>query len=309
MSRRTQHAAGAAICSRTWRYRFRHALPFALAVSLALTTLAARPLAAGERELITLAEMHLRNREYHSAVTELMRYQHLHPLGALYPRSLLLMSTAYFEGNNYTRAIDTARLCYDRFRNNPEGEEALYRLGHMRLLTGSAFMSFSTFDEYIALYPQGRFSETVLAERPYAHLLAFEIDDAKSEIENYRRQYPAGAYLAAMDELDGLIAAEEGRPKKKMWVAVLGSVFIPGFGNFYTENYWTGLLSFLSNGVLIYLIYDAAVHRDTFRMVFFGLLELSFYQWSIISAVNNVYEYNYPEDFRRGIRLSLSKRF
>lgn len=94
-----------------------------------------------------------------------------------------------------------------------------------------------------------------------------------------------------------------------MVISVAGSILVPGFGHFYTGRYLTGLLSFATNAVLIFLIYDAWRDDNSFRMLVFGAAELAFYQYSVYSAVRNVYEYNSREAFFKSVRLAFPVRF
>ena len=82
------------------------------------------------------------------------------------------------------------------------------------------------------------------------------------------------------------------RPKKSLYAAGLSSALIPGSGYFYTEKYMLGIFSFLTNGALIYGIYDGYKKKDTFQMIFFSVIEFSFYNYSIVGSIKSADEYN-----------------
>jgi outer membrane protein assembly factor BamD (BamD/ComL family) len=264
---------------------------------------------SSEKEIIELVRLHLKNGEYYNAITESMRYQYVYPDGDYMPESMLLMGKAYFLGRNYEQATKILNRCYDKYKSRDEGEEALYTLAYMRTTTGSPFYALRLYQQYQYIYKNGRFLERVHADKCYSLALMNELDDAKNAISDYYKLYPDSRYSDNLKELELMIKNERERPKKSMWVSLIGSVFLPGFGHFYTENYTTGAFSLCSNAALIYLIYDSYQDRDTFRLLFFTFLELSFYQYSIFSSIRSVHEYNSREEFYRNIILGITKKF
>ena len=58
-----------------------------------------------------------------------------------------------------------------------------------------------------------------------------------------------------------------------------------------------------------FLIYNGYRNDDLFQMIFFSVVEATFYQYSIMSAIRNVYEYNKQDNFFKRIKLSLSTTF
>ena len=264
---------------------------------------------ASEKEIIKLSRLHLQRGEYYNAITEAMRYRYLHPDGEYIPESMLLTGKAYFLGGNYNQASKILYRCYDNYKDRDEGEEALYTLAHMRMTTGSPFYANRLYQQYQYLYKSGRFKESALADRCYTLALMNELGDAKNTISDYYMLYPEGRYSDNLKELELLINNEKERPKKSIWVSLIGSIFLPGFGHFYTENYTTGVFALGSNAALIYLIYDSYRDRDSFRLLFFTFLELSFYQYSIFSSIRNVQDYNSREEFYRTIKLGITRKF
>lgn len=274
--------------------------------TLLLATVSAR---ASEKELIDLGKAHTRKGEYYSAVTEMMRYQHLHPSGIYYPTSLLVMGEAYFRGGNYYAATASISQCYERFRDRPEGEKALFLLGYIRLVSGSVYYARRTYQEYNYIYPRGLYAEETAVDLCYTQALMDDLEGARASIREYRQNFPRGKYAEDLLSLETEIRKETEKPLKNPWISITGSVFLPGFGHFYTEKYSMGFITLGINATLIYLIYDGVRDRDKFRIIFFSLVEIPFYQYSLFSSVHNVHEYNSRERFYEHVRLGIKSRF
>ncbi|MBN2401710.1 MAG: hypothetical protein JXN64_04865 [Spirochaetes bacterium] len=219
------------------------------------------------------------------------------------------MSEAFYKGGNYSKAINTLTKCYEMFRNTAEGEKAFYKTGYVHLTSGSPYLALRVYQEYRYIYQEGDFSENVSRDLCYSFTLMKDLKGAQSAIRDYEENYSEGIYLQEIKELDILINEEINRPKKNVWVSVLGSIAIPGFGHFYTGKYDVGILSLLTNALLIYLFYDGYRDKSKARMIVFGVSEFSFYQYSLYSSISNVYEYNDNDKFYKSIRLSAAKEF
>ncbi|MFH0974443.1 MAG: tetratricopeptide repeat protein [Spirochaetota bacterium] len=278
-------------------------------ISVLLIFLLNTKIIASENELIRLAQTFNRNGEYYNAITETMRYQYLYPNGVYYPLSMLIQSEAFYKGGNYSKAIYTLSECHEKFKNTPEGEKAFYKTGYIQLAIGNPHLAFRKFQEYNYLYKDGSYIEDISRDLCYTLALMKDMKEAKSLIGQYEETYSGGKYLQEIKDLQLLIDEEINRPKKSVWVSVLGSIALPGFGHFYTGQYYTGMLSLVSNAVLIYLFYDGYRDRNKLRMILFGVTEFSFYQYSLYSAVRNVYEYNSSENFYKSVQLSAEKEF
>ncbi len=266
-------------------------------------------LVSNERKLIKLADNYINNGEYYNAITEIMRYQYLYPEGKDFPHSLLMLGDAYKRGGNYYKSIKSYQNCYDRYKDIREGERALVELGNLRLVKGSSYFAFRSFQEYLYIYKNGLYTEEVDADICFAKALMNDVGGASESINGYKRKYPDGRYQKKVNDLQELIDTTINKPRKSLWVSVMGSIFMPGFGHFYTGKYSLGFLSFFTNAALIYLFYDAVRDDDKFRMIFFGVGEFSFYQYSLYSAISNVYDYNSRDKFYKNVRLYLSKRY
>ncbi len=262
-----------------------------------------------EEEMIKFARLSYSRTEYYSTITSLMRYQFLYPRGRNYAQSMLLMGKAYYKGNNYRRAADVLNSAYERFPEQEAGEESLYVLGRMRIISGSSFYALRSFQEYLHIYDRGRYREEAVLNSCYSYALSPAISLAQKKIDEYRKAYPRGKYLKEVEVLDKKIRYELNRPKKSPGVSVAGSIFLPGFGHFYTGNYSTGFLSLFTNALLIYLVYDGYRDERTAQMLVFGIAELSFYQHSIYEGIKSVNRYNSREDFYRQVRLSIGTEF
>lgn len=264
---------------------------------------------SSERDLISLAESLNKNGEYYNAITEAMRYQYLYPKGSYYPLSMLIMSEAFYKGGSYNKSINTLTECYETYRNTIEGEKAFYKTGFVHLTSGSPYLAFRVYQEYRYIYKDGGFNEDISRDLCYSYTLMKDLKEAERAVKDYEENYSEGKYLQEIKELRILINEEINRPKKSVWVSVLGSIIVPGFGHFYTGKYDIGILSLVSNALLIYLFYDGYKDKNKARMIIFGLSEFSFYQYSLYSSISNVYEYNSNEQFYKKIRLSASKEF
>lgn len=265
--------------------------------------------AAQDRSLIELSRTHYEHREYYNSITELMRYQYCNPGGAWYAESMLLMGKAYFMGGNYTLAINTLTACGDGYRDTPEGEESLFLVGYMRLMRGSPLFAYKSLNEYKKTYPGGRFLARTDLALCYANALLAEPKEALATVRGFRETWRDTGQGLLVQPLEAALLEEINRPQKKVWASVLGSIFIPGFGHFYTGKYKEGVFTLLTNALFAFLIYNGYRNDDMFQMVFFSLVEVVFYQYNIFSAVRNVYDYNSREPFYRKIRLQLSASF
>jgi hypothetical protein len=264
---------------------------------------------ASEKNLINLAESYNKNGEYYNAITEIMRYQYLYPNGSSYPLSMLVLSDAFYKGGNYNKAINTLTECYEKYRNTHEGEKAFYKTGYVQLTLGSPYLAFRIYQEYRYLYKDSFFSEDISRDICYSFILMKDLSEAKRAVMYYEDNYSEGKYLQEIKELKLLINEEVNRPKKSLWVSVLGSIVVPGFGHFYTGKYDVGILSLVSNALLIFLFYDGYKDKSKARMILFGLGEFSFYQYSLYSSISNVYEYNNNEKFFKSVQVGAAKEF
>ncbi|MDY6934950.1 MAG: hypothetical protein SVZ03_12120 [Spirochaetota bacterium] len=262
-----------------------------------------------EREIINLGKLHNINGEYYNAITEMMRYQYHYPEGEFFPESQLIMGEAYYRGGNYNNAIGVLSGCYATYKDRPEGERALLNIGYMRLISGSPFYAYRSFQEYLYAYNNGRYREDVKANLCSAIALMGELRQAVRKIVEYKTSFPDGKHAEELYHLESLINRELSRPKKNVWVSLIGSIFLPGFGHFYTYKYRVGLFSFLTNAALIFLVYDGYKDENRFRMVLFSVGAFAIYQHSLFSAVNNVYVYNRRDDFYKSVRMGLNIKF
>ena len=266
---------------------------------------------AGERELLDLAGEFYARGEYYNAVTEILRYQQRYPGGDGYPDSMILMGKSYYRGKNYTRAVEAFLSCHRSFRNSPAGDEGLYLSGFTHLMKGSPLEAMRLHDIYSVTYASGKYGEELDRDRCFASALALDLPGSWNLIGKYRERHRDGKYRADIDRLDGLLREEINRPRRHLWASVLGSIVIPGFGHFYTGNYAAGVLTFLTNALFSFLIYDGWRNHNTFQMVFFSLAEATVYQYNIWSAVRGVDDYNRRQNdiFSRKVRLAITAPF
>jgi hypothetical protein len=267
--------------------------------------------AAGEREILDTALRLYEGGDYHGAITEALRYQCLYPSGTSYARVMLLMGKAYYRGDNYQAALGVLFSCGRGYPGSPEGEEALYLAGYIQLVKGEPPDAEAARGEYRERYPSGRFMEEVERDGCFAAALTRDTRGSRDGVVSYRDRYPQGKYLADLDRLERAMDDDASRPRRHLWLSVLGSAVIPGFGHFYTGHYATGVLTLFSNALFIFMICNGAMMKNTFQVVFFGLAEAVVYQYNIISSVRVVDEYNgtREREFFRSVRLGLTATF
>lgn len=276
-------------------------------IVLLVYSIIARPLSADP--LLDLSKNFLNNKEYYHAITECMRYQYCYPDGIHYPESMLIMSKAYFLGGNYYRATDIAHECYQKFSTTQWGQYALYNLATMRLLEDSAFFAYRNFQEYFSVYPEGILKEQATLNFIYTQAALHYYNDAEKDLEKFIATTNDELLRNEATQFAKVFNDYQKRQKKHVWLSVTGSLVFPGFGHFYTGNYYVGILSFVSTVACAALAYRGYAHNNNFQLVFFGLAGFTFYQYSLVSAVINVYEYNSDTKLKEAIRLSVLKRF
>ncbi len=266
---------------------------------------------AAGNDILDLAEKHYAGGDYYSAITEVLRYQHFNPAGPLYPRSMLLMGKAYYKGNNYQKALNIFFSCFQSYSGKVEGEEALYLAGFVQLMKGAPSEAMKTHDLYRVTYRKGAFLEELDRDDCFASALTTDFHGALTQIMKYRERYPMGRYRGDLDHLEALLREETAAPRRYLWVSVLGSIFIPGFGQFYTGNYAAGFLTLFTNALCVFMIYNGYRLHDTFQMVFFSLAEVVVYQYNLYGAVRAVDEFNKKRnnDFFKKVQLSITASF
>lgn len=268
-------------------------------------------LAAGEDEVLETARRYYEGGDYYSAITEVMRYQFLFPAGSGYARSMLLMGKAYYRGGNYRAALGVFSSCGRDFAGSPAGEEALYLSGYMQLEKGELSGAMIAAGEYRRRYPAGAFIEEMDRDACFSAALSRDRAGSREHIRAYREKYPEGKYRAGLERLEKTLDGDAARPQRYLWLSVLGSALIPGFGHFYTGHYTEGVLTLFSNALFIFMICNAAMMNNTFQIVFFSLAEAVVYQYNLFSAVRVVDEYNgkRERDFFRNVRLGMTASF
>lgn len=264
---------------------------------------------SSEKELIDLADYHYNRGEYYNSITESMRYQHLFPQGGLYSQSMLIIGKSYSKGGNNERALSVFSECYNRFTESEAGERALFYSGLIRIDTGSYNYAARNFREYNYVYNNGIFLEESIFNLSLVYALAENYDEAEKKLSGYREVFPGGKLLKEAEELSALIKEAESRPDKSLLTAGLMSAVVPGSGYFYTGNYMLGILSFGTNAALIYGIYDGYKKKKQFQMIFFSLIEFSFYNYSLVGSIKSAHEYNENKDFKKELILRFKSEF
>ena len=259
-----------------------------------------------QNEIVNLAEVYYQNSEYYQTITECMRYMNYYPNGSFSAQMGILMGKAYFKGGNYGKALETIEKL---FSDKNVGQEALYLTANMRLLEGSPFFALKTFNLYSELYSGGKFAENVMYKKGMAVGLLGDLERSFEYLNEYKEKYPSGQFIADYEYAVNCLLEEINRPRKSAAVALIGSIFVPGFGYFYTGNTSLGVASFLTNAVLIALSVNGFYRADYFQGFIFGAAGLTFYQHSLVGAINSVEKYNSLEKFKNNFRLNIKVDF
>jgi tetratricopeptide (TPR) repeat protein len=264
---------------------------------------------AAGNHLIDTASVYMERGEYFNAITETMRYRYLYPSGERYGESLIISGKAYYKGGATGEAMS---MFHESFRHSPDsyyGQQGLYYLGMVRLVSGSTAFALNNFQEYNYIYRNGYFYEDSLFYLCVARALSEDYIGAESSIENYMRIFPEGDYREKAENLSLMIKNENEKPLKSPLKAAGASAVIPGLGYIYTENYTLGFLSSATNSLFLYLIYDGYKKQNDLQMIFFSLVELSFYNYSIIGSIKSAHDYNSSDSFKKELVMGVKKEF
>ena len=259
--------------------------------------------------LIDLAEYHYNNLEYYNAITESMRYQFLYPDGILFPKSMIIMGKSYYKGGEREKALNIFMECYDKFTDLNEGETALFYSGIIRFEAGSYHFAARNFLEYKYVYPDGIFYKDAIINLSLIYTLAENYDEADIQLEEYNKISPEWRLTQKGSKLSSILLEAKNRPRKSLYIAGISSAIIPGAGYFYTENYKLGIFSFLTNAALIFGIYNGYKRDNKLQMIFFTVIEFSFYNYSIVGSIKNADEYNKRNDLRKEAQAGLQIYF
>jgi len=245
-----------------------------------------------DKDLVDLSQFYYSNGEYYNAATELMRFQHLYPNSKRIPESMYLMGKSYYRGGNIKKSQMIFKKCYYKYPKNRFGELSLYSSGVVRLYHGAPYFSLRDFQEYRYVYKNGEHAEDAFFNSCAAYGITENHNRAYQCYMDYREKYPDGRYSDLVDGKISLLKDIENRDRKSPVLAGLSSALIPGSGYFYTGQYKLGLFSMCTNGALIYLIYDSYKKNKNVNLILFSLLEISFYNYSIIGSIRSAGEYN-----------------
>jgi len=268
-----------------------------------------KPAFSSEKGLIDLAEYHYNNSEYYNSITESMRYQFLYPAGTLFPKSMLIMGKSYYKGGDREKSLNIFMECYDRFTNLREGETALFYSGLIRFEAGSYNFAVKNFLEYKYVYPDGKFYADAIINLSLIYTLTENYDEAEKQLEEFNKISPERKLKGNDSELLSILLEAKDRPKKNLYIAGISSAIIPGAGYFYSENYKLGILSFFTNAALIYGIYDGYKKNNKLQMIFFSVIEFSFYNHSIIGSIRSANDYNRKDDLKKDIQAGIQMYF
>ena len=234
------------------------------------------------------------------------------PVGELVRAEHAPHGEGVLQGRKFPGGPRRVVLCGRDYPGSSAGEEALvpcrvYRSSRQ----GSRPTRRSLPWEYRGRYPAGRFVEEIDRDACFSAALSRDLRGSRDGIRAYREKYPQGKYRADLERLEKAVADDAARPRRHLWLSVLGSAILPGFGHFYTGHYTAGVLTLFSNALFIFMICNGAMMKNTFQIVFFSLAEAVVYQYNLFSAVRVVDEYNgkRERDFFKNVRLGMTASF
>lgn len=260
-------------------------------------------------DLIDLAKYYYERGNYHSSITELMRFQHLYPNDKRIPESLFLMGKAYYRGKNPRKARMIFQKCYYTYPESIYGGKGLYSSGVIRLLHGSPLLALRDFREYCHVYPKGELAEDAFFNSCTSCIIAEKYKRATQCHGRYRHLFPLGKYTSVIDERMAELKEIEKRGKKSPLIAGLSSAIVPGSGYFYTGQYKLGVLAVTTNAALIYMIYHSYRRGKKMSTMLFSFLELSFYNYAIVGSVRGALEFNKKNSEKKNLFIGIRKEF
>lgn len=247
---------------------------------------------SGENRLLINARNHYNNKEYFHAITEIKRYQHLYKEDTRIPESMILMGKAYYMGGNVKKAQMVFKRCYYEYPKTISGSEGLYYSGLVRLLGNSPYFAIRDFQEYNYVYKDKKRYEDSLFNLCTSYAVTEKYSRSLKCIEDYKEAFPEGKYLSNIGYQEKLIESAISGKRKNPYIAGISSAIIPGSGYLYTGKYKLGFFSMATNATLLYLIYDSYRSKNTFGLIFFSIIEFSFYNYSIVGSIGSAREYN-----------------
>lgn len=257
-------------------------------------------------ELYKTANTLFESHDYYQAITELKRYQLVFPEGEKIKESYSLLSWSYFNGNNYSHSIETLEKGEKLF---PAEDRYVLQEGFIRLQGGSPLFAERTFSRYLYMYPESKHRNRAELYKATAMILGG--DHAKGE-RLLRKIISATNDPQLKSEAEStleLLKTETNRSYKNKFFAVSFSLLIPGFGQFYTGHYLDGFFTFATNALLISAAVYGFISGNFWIGTFASIMELSFYQNSIVSAVRLTDEFNSHEPFYSKLKMNITFRY
>lgn len=258
---------------------------------------------------MNLSKYYYNERNYHSTLTEIMRFQHLYPDDKHIPESLFLMGKAYYKGKNPAKAQMIFKKCYYKYPDSIYGSKGLYASGVIRLLHGNLLLALRDFREYCSVYPKEELMEDAFFNSCTSYIIAEKYKRAKQCYGKYKEVFPRGKYSEIIDSHIAKAGEPETTGKKSPLIAGISSALIPGSGYFYTEQYKLGTLAMTTNAALIYMIYHSYKRRQHMSTIFFSLVELSFYNYAIVGSVRGAVRFNKKHSESRNFLIGIRKTF
>ena len=217
------------------------------------------------------------------AITEIKRYRHFYPSGALQQRADYLEAWALYRGGHYHRAL---RICSAASENGGK-QRFTYLAGLCYYRLGRYREAMRRFDR---LERSNRSFRLALLSLTCAFQYGGDAPFIKSRLQYIRQQYPTQTARAGFQAFADILLdpPEQHSPD----LAVLGALLLPGFGHLYNGDPATGVYAFATNGVLLGLAVGATVLGFLPYAVLAGYLFLGSYTTNLAMAGYTTGHYN-----------------
>lgn len=230
--------------------------------------------------------------EYYRAITEYKRHMFNHPQNRE-DTSLCLykIGESFSKGEKWFDAAASFKKLAADYPESSLTHKADYLAGVSYYRSGARSMAIPHFNKIADKAPTADYA----AESRYFIALAFAEDmewkKSEKEFAGIAAEYSDNPLAVKSAKLSVMASGAENLPFKSPALSGVFSALLPGAGQLYSERYRDALSSFLYNGILGYLFYDA--NKDGRNSAYvFGTLTGVFYLSNIYGAVNSAQNAN-----------------
>lgn len=212
--------------------------------------------------------------DYYQSITEFKRLQYFDEEKKYSFESNLKIGTAYKKGGFYDNAIEYLTKAKLETQNRDEQTEADIQIIRCNILRGTFQRSLQLLDELEKEQHPGKVQNKIHYWRGWTYMLWDKWDSAAVQFEKISKQH----------ELK-LLSKQVNEDKYSVTFARVISYILPGAGQFYTGNYFSGFMSLAWNVLWGYLTINAFTEDRVFDGAAVGsLLWLRFYRGNIQNA-------------------------